>query len=237
MECRLYAEDPWRDHLPSPGRVLHLDAPEGPGIRFDSGIATGSEVSTQYDPLLAKVITWGRDRTESIERMAEALTRTAILGVTTNLALLRAIVAHPRSCRRASHRLLDDNLSDHSRPNALSARSLSAALAFAAPRRRRRGNRKAWEHRGPGGRLAVGREGSLREHAPVEEGKAPLTSVARILRAAGDAGDTIHCVRDATHHLSGAARPTSFEETEAYRPRTASTTPRSRGAHAGKGSP
>jgi acetyl/propionyl-CoA carboxylase alpha subunit len=129
LECRLYAEDPWRDHLPSPGRVLHLAAPEGPGIRFDSGIAAGSEVSTHYDPLLAKVITWGRDRTESIERMAEALSRTAILGVTTNLALLRAIVAHPAFVAGALHTgFLDDNLADLPRPECPPPRVLSAAL-------------------------------------------------------------------------------------------------------------
>ena len=135
LECRLYAEDPWRDHLPSPGRVLHLAAPEGPGIRFDAGIATGSEVSTRYDPLLAKVITWGRDRTESIQRMSEALTRTAVLGVTTNLALLRAIVAHPEFVAGALHTgFTDDHLADLPRPECPPPRILSAALA--ASRRR-----------------------------------------------------------------------------------------------------
>jgi acetyl/propionyl-CoA carboxylase alpha subunit len=135
LECRLYAEDPWRDHLPAPGRVLHLQAPDGPGIRFDAGIATGSEVSTHYDPLLAKVITWGSDRAESIERMAEALRRTAILGVTTNLALLQAIVAHPQFAAGALHTgFLDDHLADLPRPECPPPRILSAALA--ASRRR-----------------------------------------------------------------------------------------------------
>src|SRR5688572_6897002 len=135
LECRLYAEDPWREHLPSPGRVLHLSAPEGPGVRFDSGIATGSEVSTHYDPLLAKLITWGRDRTESIERMGDALARTAILGVTTNLALLRAIVAHPEFVAGALHTgFLDANLADLPRPACPPPAVLSAALA--ASRRR-----------------------------------------------------------------------------------------------------
>jgi 3-methylcrotonyl-CoA carboxylase alpha subunit len=95
LECRLYAEDPWNDDLPSPGRVLHLAEPEGPGIRVDSGLDTGSEVSVHYDPLLSKLITWGRDRPEAIERMRDALRRTVVLGVATNLARLRAIVAHP----------------------------------------------------------------------------------------------------------------------------------------------
>jgi acetyl/propionyl-CoA carboxylase alpha subunit len=61
----------------------------------DSGLDAGSEVTVHYDPLLAKVVTWGRGRPEAIERMSDALRRTVVLGVTTNLARLRAIVAHP----------------------------------------------------------------------------------------------------------------------------------------------
>ena len=95
LECRIYAEDPENDDLPSPGTILHLTAPEGPGIRFDTGIATGAVVSVHYDPLLAKLVTWGRDRPESVQKMRAALERTAVLGVVTNLARLQAIVAHP----------------------------------------------------------------------------------------------------------------------------------------------
>jgi 3-methylcrotonyl-CoA carboxylase alpha subunit len=93
LECRLYAEDPDRDDLPSPGRILHYAAPEGPGVRFDSGVEEGSEVSVHYDPLLAKLVTWGRDRGESIARMQVALRETVVLGVVTNLARLQAIVS------------------------------------------------------------------------------------------------------------------------------------------------
>ncbi len=95
LECRLYAEDPDHDDLPSPGRILLCAAPEGPGVRWDGGVATGSEVTVHYDPMLAKVVTWGHDRSESIERMRAALDRTAVLGVVTNLARLRAILDHP----------------------------------------------------------------------------------------------------------------------------------------------
>ena len=95
LECRLYAEDPERDDLPSPGRILHLSEPEGPGIRVDSALAVGSEVTVHYDPLLSKVVTWGLDRREALERMRDALRRTVVLGVVTNLARLRAIVEHP----------------------------------------------------------------------------------------------------------------------------------------------
>jgi acetyl-CoA carboxylase biotin carboxylase subunit len=95
LECRLYAEDPDHGDLPSPGRILAWSMPEGPGVRVDAGAATGSVVSVHYDPLLAKVVTWGGSRSESIARMAEALRRTVALGVTTNLARLRAILDHP----------------------------------------------------------------------------------------------------------------------------------------------
>src|SRR4051812_29311009 len=78
LECRLYAEDTARGDLPSAGRILQLWAPEGPGVRFDSGVTTGSEVTVYYDPMLAKVITWGATRDEAIERMTAALQRTAV---------------------------------------------------------------------------------------------------------------------------------------------------------------
>jgi 3-methylcrotonyl-CoA carboxylase alpha subunit len=92
MECRLYAEDPAQGDLPSPGPILLAAFPEGPGVRCDRGIDTGSTVSVHYDPLLAKIVTWGADRGESIERMAAALRETVVLGVTTNLARLTQIV-------------------------------------------------------------------------------------------------------------------------------------------------
>jgi 3-methylcrotonyl-CoA carboxylase alpha subunit len=95
IECRLYAEDPDNDDLPSPGRVLHVSEPEGPGIRVDSGLQAGSEVSVHYDPLLSKIVAWGHDRGEAAARMRAALLQTVVLGVVTNLARLRAIVEHP----------------------------------------------------------------------------------------------------------------------------------------------
>jgi 3-methylcrotonyl-CoA carboxylase alpha subunit len=135
LECRLYAEDPWRDHMPSPGRVLSLSAPEGPGVRFDGGIAAGSTVTTDYDPLLAKVITWGATRAESLARMRDALARTAVLGLTTNLALLRAIVAHPAFESGELHTgFLDAHLTELPRPECPPPRVLAAAVSAAAHR-------------------------------------------------------------------------------------------------------
>ena len=130
LECRLYAEDPDNDDLPSPGRILHLAAPEGPGVRFDSGIAAGSEVTVHYDPLLAKLITWGRDRAETIERMAAALRRTAVLGVVTNLARLQAIVAHPAFHTGELHTgFLDEHLREMTAPACPPPEAVAAAVA------------------------------------------------------------------------------------------------------------
>jgi acetyl-CoA carboxylase biotin carboxylase subunit len=132
VECRLYAEDPERDDLPSPGRVLYLSEPEGPGIRVDSGLAPGVDVTVHYDPLLAKVITWGRGRGEAVERMREALRRTVVLGVRTNLARLRAIVEHPAFAAGELHTgFIEEHLAELTPtpcPPLLAVAALAAAL-------------------------------------------------------------------------------------------------------------
>ena len=95
IECRVYAEDPERDYMPSSGHVTHFLPPEGAGVRVDAGIETGSVVPVEYDPLLAKVIVHAPSRAVAIERCAVAIDACAVEGVQTNLGLLRAVVAHP----------------------------------------------------------------------------------------------------------------------------------------------
>ncbi len=95
IECRLYAEDAAGGFLPSTGRILQFVEPRGPGIRVDSGIATGSEVSHFYDPLLAKIIVSAANRESALQRMRAALRETVLHGVITNLDFLQAILAHP----------------------------------------------------------------------------------------------------------------------------------------------
>jgi 3-methylcrotonyl-CoA carboxylase alpha subunit len=130
LECRLYAEDPANDDLPSPGRILLLAAPEGPGVRFDAGVVTGSEVTVHYDPMLAKIVTWGRDRCESIGRMRAALARTAVLGVVTNLGRLQAILAHPAFSEGALHtHFVDDHIAALTPDAVPPAEGLAAAAA------------------------------------------------------------------------------------------------------------
>ena len=69
LECRIYAEDPENNFFPSPGRIVRLRRPSGPGVRDDSGIYEGWTVPIEYDPLLSKLVAWGSDRTEAIARM------------------------------------------------------------------------------------------------------------------------------------------------------------------------
>ena len=83
IECRIYAEDPAKGFMPSPGRLTRLVLPQGPGVRLECGVAEGVEVSVHYDPLLAKLITTGRDRDEAIARMSAALDGFVVEGVKT----------------------------------------------------------------------------------------------------------------------------------------------------------
>src|SRR5207244_1845743 len=96
IEARIYAEDPDCGYLPSPGDVLSLREPGGPGVRVDSGIVAGSRVTVHYDPILAKLIVWGADRGQALARLTRALGEYRIGGLTTNLALHRRIVRDPR---------------------------------------------------------------------------------------------------------------------------------------------
>ena len=96
IECRIYAEDPYRDFVPTAGRLLRWRPPSGPGLRLDSGVAQDQEVSIYYDPMLAKLIAWAPQRELSLRRMEAALTQFSVLGVVTNIPLLRAVVGHPQ---------------------------------------------------------------------------------------------------------------------------------------------
>ena len=95
IECRIYAEDPEDNFLPSAGKILFLKEPTGPGIRHDCGIYSGSEVSVYYDPILSKLIAWAPNREICCQRMAAALSDFPLLGIKTNIAFLRDIVSHP----------------------------------------------------------------------------------------------------------------------------------------------
>ncbi len=96
IECRIYAEDPTREFLPSAGKVhhFHLNLVDAVGVRNDAGMASGGEVSTYYDPLMSKLIVYSENREESLRKMTWALANYAIIGVKTNIEFLQAVLAH-----------------------------------------------------------------------------------------------------------------------------------------------
>ena len=95
IECRICAEDPANNFLPSTGTIVHLSAAQGPGIREDRGVETGQEISVYYDSLISKVIAWGADRPMAIARMERALHEYAIAGVATNIPVCLFVLGHP----------------------------------------------------------------------------------------------------------------------------------------------
>ncbi len=94
LECRVYAEDPAKNFLPSPGTVTRAEWPTGEGVRVEAGVASGSAVPVHYDPLLAKLVTRGATREEAVARMARALEACAIEGVKTTVPFLARVMAH-----------------------------------------------------------------------------------------------------------------------------------------------
>jgi len=95
IECRIYAEDPDKNFLPSPGTISAYRPPGGPGVRVDSGVCAGAQVTVFYDPLIAKLCAWGRDRGEAIARMRRALFEFEIAGVKTSIPFHLRALAHP----------------------------------------------------------------------------------------------------------------------------------------------
>jgi len=95
IECRICAEDPAQNFFPSPGLITALRTPSGPGVRDDSGVSEGYSVPLEYDPLLSKLIVWGRDRAEAIARMRRALSEYEVGGIKTNIGFFQRLLAHP----------------------------------------------------------------------------------------------------------------------------------------------
>lgn len=142
IECRLTSEDPGNGFLPSTGRVEYLRPPAGPGVRWDSGVEVGNEVTLYYDSMLAKLIVWAPDRAQAIARMARALDELVLVGVSTNQGF------HARLMADEAYRAGDVDIQflerrgDLTEPRADPDRELQVALAAAlaedAARRSRR---------------------------------------------------------------------------------------------------
>lgn len=96
LQCRIYAEDPANDFMPSPGEITHLHPPSGGlGLREDTGVYEGFKVPLEYDPLLSKLISWGNTRREAISRMLRALEEYQICGIKTSIPFFKRILTHP----------------------------------------------------------------------------------------------------------------------------------------------
>ena len=131
IECRLYAEDPANNFLPSIGDIALYRRPSGPGVRVDDGIETGSIVSPYYDPMLAKVLSWGYTREEAIQKMIRALEDTVLLGLTTNLSYLLSILREPHfAAGQTTTGYLQEHMADWQRQSDLTTTDWLAAAVL-----------------------------------------------------------------------------------------------------------
>ncbi len=165
IECRVYAEDPSNNFLPSPGRITAFRPPAGPGVRHDTGVYQGWTVPNDYDPLIAKLATWDRNREEAIERMLRALGEYQIAGIHTNISFFLEVLNDP-DFRKANFdtgfldqwmqtRDLHPKLSEADRDLAIIAAALfQSERAAAAPAAGARPIESPWK--------AQGRRGALR---------------------------------------------------------------------------
>jgi len=103
IECRIYAEDPAAGFLPSPGKILFVREPEGPGVRCDSGVYSGITVTPYYDPILSKLIVHAEDRESARRRMITALADYTIIGIQTTVEFLREVIEHPEFAAGRTH--------------------------------------------------------------------------------------------------------------------------------------
>jgi acetyl/propionyl-CoA carboxylase alpha subunit len=99
IECRIAAEDPYNNFLPSLGRVDWVEEPSGPGVRVDSSLYSGVEIPYHYDPMLAKVICWGPTRDQAVQRMVRALNEYVVVGIQTNIPFHLQLLADDRFLR------------------------------------------------------------------------------------------------------------------------------------------
>jgi acetyl/propionyl-CoA carboxylase alpha subunit len=113
IEARVYAEDPARNFMPSPGEITRIEFPALPNLRIDTGARAGTKVTVYYDPMIAKVVAWGEDRAAATQTMREALSATAIDGVKTNIPFLERVLAgEDFAAGRIHTRYVDEHLGE-----------------------------------------------------------------------------------------------------------------------------
>ncbi|MDH3692442.1 MAG: acetyl/propionyl/methylcrotonyl-CoA carboxylase subunit alpha [Gammaproteobacteria bacterium] len=147
VEARIYAEDPQRGFLPATGRLTHLRFPqESSYVRVESGVQRGDMVSVHYDPMIAKLVVWDRDRSTALVRLSSALAQTQIVGVTHNTEFLSSVVGHTTFCSaRFDTGLLDRDATEflavrHELPQTVLALACVGVLLNRAERQARRAN-------------------------------------------------------------------------------------------------
>ena len=129
VECRVYAEDVPAGFLPAPGPLLRHRPPSGPGVRVDSGVEEGDEIPVYYDPMVAKLCTWGRTRDEAVRRMDRALAEYDVAGVRTTIPFCRYVMTHPAF---ASGQFDTGFVGEHFDPSALAPSSEAQTTALLA---------------------------------------------------------------------------------------------------------
>jgi len=145
IEARVYAEDPFRGFLPSIGRLVRYRAPsEREGVRVDTGVYEGGEISMYYDPMIAKLVAFGADRTQAIERIRAALDAFYIRGINHNISFLAALMAHPRFAEgRLSTNFIAEEYPDGFSGAHLPGEDLGAIIAVAAYTHERQAERNS----------------------------------------------------------------------------------------------
>ena len=132
IECRVYAEDPDAGFLPSPGTILGLRVPAGPGIRDDSGVYEGYTVPIHYDPLISKLVAYGASRTEAVERMRRAVSEYRVLGIRTTLSFFDRVLRDPRFLEgRFDTSFIERFLADKGIPTEDDGEAVAASVAAA----------------------------------------------------------------------------------------------------------
>jgi acetyl-CoA carboxylase biotin carboxylase subunit len=131
IECRVYAEDPEMNFIPSPGTIVYVRPPSGPGIRIDSSIYSGSEITPYYDPMISKLIAWGETREATIRKMISALKEFVVLGVKTNIGFLLRVMANDEFKKGAIDTGFIERNSDTLKPTSIDIEPALVAAAIA----------------------------------------------------------------------------------------------------------
>jgi acetyl-CoA carboxylase biotin carboxylase subunit len=160
IECRVYAEDPYNNFLPYPGKITRLTRPHGPGIRLDGCVYDGWTVPMEYDPLLAKLAVWAESRDASIARMVRALREYDVGGIRTNIAFFRQILEDPEFRAARLHTGFIDEFFARTRPPQAPEGLEAVAALVVALHARPAGNGTTAEP--VGGWRTAGRRGLLR---------------------------------------------------------------------------